>query len=382
MKTSSFRRTSENAGMGNMKPHNQYSQTLLLVDDHPDILKALVTFLEKLGFDIIIARNGEEAIERATHVMPDLILLDVIMPGINGFETCRRLKTNERTHEIPIIFMTALSETVNKVKGFEMGGVDYVTKPLQYEEVLARINAHLLIRTQQRQLQELNASKDKFFSIIAHELKSPVAGFLELAHLLESIERLKPEQIQRLTRQFRQSAEHLLTLLENLLTWSRLQHGLIECHPDWVPIRKIVERNCHLLNSTACQKQITLTVMVPESIGAYVDLNMIDTVIRNVLSNAIKFTKPEGTITITARPEGNLIRISVTDTGIGIPAEKLTELFRIDARTQREGTAGERGTGLGLLLCKEFVEKHGGTIMMESQEGQGSTLSFTVPAVA
>jgi signal transduction histidine kinase len=254
-----------------------------------------------------------------------------------------------------------------------------VTKPLHYEEMLARINAHLTIRDQQR-LEALNASKDKFFSIIAHDLKSPVSGFLGLASLLENIERLKPEQIQRLTRQFRQSAEHLLTLLENLLTWSRLQRGLIECHPDRVPVRRMVERNMTLLASPAGQKRITLSAEVPGNLEANADMNMIDTVIRNALSNAIKFTKPSGTITITAEPEGNMVRISIADTGVGIPAEKLATLFHIDAKTQREGTAGERGTGLGLLLCREFVEKNGGAITMESQVDQGSTLSFTVPA--
>ncbi len=360
-------------------PHST-PQMILLVDDHPDILKALVIFLENVGFDIVIALNGAEAIERAIQTIPDIILLDVLMPGIDGFETCRRLKADERTCEIPVIFMTALSEPVNKVKGFEAGGVDYVTKPLHYEEVLARINAHLTIRTQQRQLEVLNADKDKFFSIIAHDLKSPVAGFLGLAGLLENIDRLKPEQIQRLTRQFRQSAEHLLALLENLLTWSRLQRGLIECHPEHIPIKTLLDRSLMLLAAPIAQKQISTSATVPQDLIAYGDVNMLDTVVRNALSNAIKFSQPDGTITITAEPAGAFVKISIADTGIGIPLEKLGDLFRIDAKIQRTGTAGECGTGLGLLLCKEFVEKNGGTIGMESQVDHGSTLSFTIPA--
>ena len=357
-------------------------QTILLVDDHPDILNALVIFLEKTGFDLVIARNGTEAIERAAQVMPDLILLDVVMPGIDGFETCRRLKSGKQTGDIPVIFMTALSDPVDKVKGFEAGGVDYVTKPLHYDEVLARIKAHLTIRSQQRELERLNAGKDKFFSIIAHDLKSPVAGFLGLAGLLEDIERLEPERVQRLTRQFRQSAEHLLALLENLLTWSRLQRGLIECHPDQIPITTLVQRNLTLLDAPATQKQITMTAAVPQKMLAYGDIHMLDTVIRNALSNAIKFSHPGGAITITAEVEGTCVKISISDTGIGIPPDKLGELFRIDAKNQRNGTAGEGGTGLGLLLCKEFVEKNGGAISMQSRVDHGSTLAFTIPTLS
>lgn len=353
---------------------------ILLVDDHPDILNALVTFLETVGFDLVIARNGAEALERAAQVMPDLILLDVLMPGLDGFETCRRLKADARTREIPVIFMTALSEAVDKVKGFEAGGVDYVTKPLHYEEMLARIQAHLTIRSQQRQLEVLNASKDKFFSILAHDLKSPVIGLLGLADLLEKIERLKPEQIQRLTRQFRQSAENLLALLENLLTWSRLQRGLIECHPERIPIKAMIEQSLMVLDMPAAHKHITMTVAVPQDLMAYGDANMLSTVVRNALSNAIKFTHPGGAIQIAGTSEGGVVRISITDTGIGIPPEKLGDLFRIDAKIQCTGTAGERGTGLGLLLCKEFVEKNGGAISLASQVDHGSTLSFTIPA--
>jgi signal transduction histidine kinase len=142
----------------------------------------------------------------------------------------------------------------------------------------------------------------------------------------------------------------------------------------------MVERNMTLLASSARQKRITMSAEVPGNLEANADMNMIDTVVRNALSNAIKFTKPGGTVTIATEPEGNMIRISVVDTGIGIPTDKLATLFRIEAKTQREGTAGERGTGLGLLLCKEFVEKNGGTVTIESQVDQGSTFSFTVPA--
>lgn len=354
--------------------------TILLADDHPDILQAFVVFLESIDFEIVIARDGAEAIERACRVRPDIILLDVLMPDVDGFETCRRLKADPRTRDIPVIFMTALSDPVDKVRGFEAGGVDYVTKPLHYDEVLARLKAHLTIRAQQRQLEAVNAAKDKFFSIIAHDLKSPVAGFLGLAGLLEDIERLTPDKVQRLTRQFRQSAEQLLALLDNLLTWSRLQRGLIECQPERIPIKMLVERSLSVLNIAATQKRITMQDDIPPELLVYGDMNMLDTVIRNALSNAIKFTPPGGTITVRAVRNDGMVCVSITDTGIGIPADKLPELFRLDAKTQRAGTAGEQGTGLGLLLCKEFIEKNGGSISIESQEHHGSTVSFTIPA--
>ncbi len=352
---------------------------VLVVDDTPTNLSVLIEALSYAGLNVSVARSGTEALERVKWVAPDVILLDVIMPGIDGFETCRRLKKNEATADIPVIFMTALSETVDKVTGFEAGGVDYITKPFQEAEVLARINAHLTIRRQQKQLQELNASKDKFFSIIAHDLKNPLISFLAFANVLEEIEFLDPEQFKQFAEQFKASAENLFALLENLLTWSRVQRGMIECQPQYISITNVVVGNVRLLTPNVEKKQITLRHVVEEDFLVYADVNMLDTVIRNLITNAIKFTPPGGTIEVVAKGEEDMVTVSVSDTGIGIPEDKLAGLFEIGVQAQRAGTEGEKGTGLGLILCAEFINKNGGEIWVESQIGEGSTFSFQLP---
>ena len=369
-----------------MKSTQPVEASILLVDDMVENLHILLDYLRQSGCKLLIALSGETALQQLEQIQPDLILLDIVMPGMDGYETCRRVKANDRTKDIPVLFMTALSETEEKVKGFAAGGVDYITKPFQVEEVLARVHAHLTIRklhTQLRekndQLAELNASKDKFFAILAHDLKNPLIGFLSFAKLLEQVEDLEQAEFTKLTNAFRTSAENLFALLENLLLWAQLQQGMIEAIPSEVPIGAFAERNITLLAPNAAQKQITLTNLIQAEIPVAVDVMMIDTVVRNLLANAIKFTEAGGAVAISATQDGDTVTVRVADTGIGISAEKLPNLFRIDAKCRREGTAGEKGTGLGLILCKEFVERNGGRIGVESEVGKGTTFTFTLP---
>ena len=260
--------------------------------------------------------DGEKALELARQFPPDLILLDVMMPGIDGFETCRRFKEDEETRHVPVIFMTALAETADKIKGFQAGAVDYITKPLQHEEVMARVNAHLSLQHLQNQLrqknkvveeqnaqllelntqlQELNASKDTFFSIIAHDLRSPFAGLLGLTQLiLDDIDQYEKDQIERYIAQLREAAEKLYELLENLLTWSRLQRGLIQQQPEPVKIRNLLDRNVRLFGTNAEQKQVELRYAHHDTPAVYADVNMLITVIRNLMSNSLKFTPAGG----------------------------------------------------------------------------------------
>ena len=385
-----------------MEPVIFTESTILVVDDHPENLKVLTTYLKNLGCGIRVAMNGEKALELAGDFRPDLILLDVMMPGINGFETCRRLKESERTKDIPVIFMTALAEMTDKLQGFDAGGVDYITKPLQHEEVVARVKAHLLVQHLQRQLRQKNelvqeqnvhlqqlnealnhsnANKDKFFSIIAHDLRSPFAGIIGLTELiLEEIDDVGKDDIRRYVRQLKDGSEKLLELLDNLLTWSRLQRQTMEYYPQRIDLRTFVIRNFSLFAAVAQQKQITLRHALDEPLWAYGDINMVNTVVRNLMSNALKFTESGGTVTISGQRDAEYARLSIADTGIGFMPEQLTKLFRIEEKFQRQGTHGESGTGLGLILCKELIEKNHGQIWGECGSGRGSIFYFTLPA--
>lgn len=367
---------------------------ILVVDDDPDNLGVLFEYLNDEGFKVLLVQNSENALVQAEQKQPDIVLLDVLMPDMDGFETCRRLKENEQTRHIPVIFMTALSDTLNKVRGFEVGAVDYITKPFQQEEVLSRVNAHLTIRKLQQQLevkntlleqqvqqlQALNASKDKFISMISHDLQSPFSSLRGLIQFTaENLGDYNKNELENIMDLLGNSTDNLYALIENLLTWSRIQRGVLEHCPQHVDIQEIVLQNIALFAQNARAKQIVFENMITERTQVYADYNMVNAVFRNLVSNALKFTHSGGFVKFFTRPLEISIEISVEDNGIGIGKEHLPKLFRIDSRYKRLGTKREKGTGLGLILCKEFVEKNGGNIWIESDSGQGTTVKFTLP---
>jgi len=364
--------------------------TVLIIDDNPTNLGVIADYLDEYDFEIITARRGEEGIERAIYAQPDIILLDIMMPGIDGFETCSQLKANELTTHIPIIFMTALSGEADKVRGFDVGAVDYVTKPLQQREVVARLHTHLSIQTQAKQLQEqaqelqaLNRSKDKFFSIVAHDLRGPFMPMLGNAELMhEMAEDLPRESLKDMSRDIYVSGQRIMDLLENLLQWSRIQLGSMKYDPELITLQQVVIKNIDLLTANAKEKNIKLINQIDDELTVYADMNMLHTIVRNVTNNAIKFTPVDGQITVSAYLNKQQIRIAVTDTGVGISPEDKEKLFKIDVHHSTFGTARETGTGLGLIMCKEMVEINGGEIWLESELGKGTTVNFTIPIKA
>jgi signal transduction histidine kinase len=249
-----------------------------------------------------------------------------------------------------------------------------VTERKQAEEVIKKSNEQLL---------KLNAEKDKFFSIIAHDLKSPFSGFLNLTELMaDRTENYSHAEIVENSKALNQAAQTLYKLLDNLLEWSQLQRGAIKFTPKISFLSKMIEGCIDTINQRALQKNITIVNEVPVSLKAFVDDKMINTVLRNLLSNAVKFTRQNGKIIVrSAKSDNGTVEISVIDNGVGIPAKDVKRLFKIEEKVRRKGTEGEDSTGLGLLLCKEFVEKNGGKIWVESKENEGSTFSFTLPIV-
>lgn len=230
------------------------------------------------------------------------------------------------------------------------------------------------------ELNQLNATKDKFFSIIAHDLKNPfitILGFSEL--LLSDFSDLTDEEKIYYVTEMHKSAEVSHLLLQNLLQWSRTQTGKIEFNPQNISLFNSVNQNIDLLKASATKKQVNLINKIDESVFVNADEDMLNTILRNLLTNALKFTNKDGSVTITSKPQGNMVEISVADTGIGMDETTQKKLFRLDETITKTGTENEVGTGLGLILCKEFIEKHGGKIYVESQPGQGSNFIFTLP---
>lgn len=353
---------------------------ILIVDDNTNNLAVLFNYLDRLGFVVLVSQDGETAVDLASRELPDLILLDVLLPGIDGFQTCRHLKQHHETADIPVIFISALTDVDDKVEGFDAGGVDYITKPFQQEEVLARIHAHLTIKRQREELNRLNATKDRFFGVIAHDLRGPFMGLLGALELMkDSIETLEPETLQTMAMGLHESAQKTYHLLNNLLEWARSQQNQVEFRPSELSLAPLVHEMVQLFRPAAEQKQIELANNVSDELRVHGDRQMLSTVIRNLVNNAIKFTPGGGSVSVSASENEEVVTVSVSDTGVGIPEETLPRLFDLETSGSREGTSGEKGSGLGLLLARDYVERHGGKIWATSANEQGARFSFTIP---
>jgi PAS domain S-box-containing protein len=248
-------------------------------------------------------------------------------------------------------------------------------------DITDRQQAEQEINQKNIELQQINATKDKFFSIIAHDLRGPLAGLMGLAQIMaEDLSTLTMSEIQGIAFDMKNSATNLFRLLENLLNWARMQKGRITFTPEIMVLLPVVGESVEILREQAKTKKIQIDLDIPDDLEAYADKNIFQTIIRNLVSNAIKFTHRGGNVLISAfRATDREVQISIRDTGIGMDQELVDNLFRIDVKTNRKGTEGELSTGLGLLLCKEFVEKHSGKIWVESKEGKGTVFHLSLP---
>lgn len=369
------------------KPEEKKSK-VLIIDDTPDNIQVLASILSEKNVSLSYASSGQKALAAIHENLPDLILLDITMPGMDGFQVCKELKSHPKTAEIPVIFLTARVEPEDVLKGFQMGAVDYVTKPFNAQELVSRVYTHLelkhskdLIKEQNIKLQELNATKDKLFSILSHDLKNVFNNIMFGSDsLAKDIELFQGAQIKDIAKMINESVKRAFALFDNLLEWSRSQTGLLRFEPEYLPIVPLIEETLLLFSQQIEKKQIRIEkVFPPEESTVYVDFQMIGTVIRNLISNAIKYTGEGGWIRISIRNSESWCHVEVADNGIGISTKEMENLFRIDSQFSKPGTANETGTGIGLILCKEFVEKNKGCITVASQKGKGSTFSFYLP---
>ena len=245
-------------------------------------------------------------------------------------------------------------------------------------DLTQRIAEH---RKAREELRKTNAEKDKFFSIIAHDLRSPINSLLSFIQLMEDeIEQLSEDDIVELTCDLKKNVENTYRLLENLLEWSRSQTGRIVFKPESIMLNDVLESTITLVKESAINKKISIESEIVPELKVNVDKNMISTVFRNLLTNAIKFTPREGRVNVKAEKRNGSVTVSVSDTGVGMSEDKMQKLFRIDTKITSIGTNNEKGSGLGLILCKEFVERHNGRIEIESEQGKGSTFSIMLPA--
>jgi len=330
------------------------------------------------AFESLTGRSEAGVIGQSLEILFPPALVDDSMALI------RKTLTGERweTVEIKILHRDGSVRTVlwNSATLFLPDGLTPIATIAQGNDITARKQAETALNLKNEELLRTIAEKDKFFSIIAHDLRNPFNAFLGFTQIMaEELNTMTLDQIQKIAISMRNSANNLYQLLENLLEWSRLQRGMITYEPSTFFLMPKISNSMQSVLESARQKEITINYEVPENIEIYADENMFGTLIRNLASNAVKFTHKGGKIVIKARPAMvDSIEISVHDTGIGMNKNMIVNLFRIDENTNRKGTEGELSTGLGLIICKEFMEKHGGKLWVESEEGKGSTFRFTL----
>ena len=361
---------------------------LLVVDDVQTNVLLLKALLGKEGYGILVANNGQEALEVIRNENPDLILLDVMMPGMDGFEVAERLKSEEFRCEIPIIFLTALDDTQSIVNGFKLGVGDFISKPFRKEELMVRIKHQLSLVAARRIIEENNeelrktiAGRDKMYSVIAHDLRSPMASMKMLLNtIMMSVEKDKIDpDIFDMLEMSNKTSEEVFSLLDNLLKWTKSQLGKLTVIPQKLDISGLADGVVEVMNSVAEVKHIKLIRTDHESFFVYVDIEMIKSILRNLISNAVKFSNPDSEIKVGIKAEDGKVIVSVTDSGKGIKKEDQHKLLKDSTHFTTYGTNSEEGSGLGLLLCRDFARKNGGELWFESEENLGSVFSFSLP---
>ena len=366
---------------------NRSDYKILVVDDVVSNVLLLKILLTNEKFQVLTANNGNSCIETAKREHPDLILLDVMMPDISGFDTAVILKKEKETADIPIIFLTALNSPADLVHGFQVGANDFLTKPFNKEELVMRVMhqislvaAKRIIVQQNDELRRTINNRDKMYSVIAHDLRSPMASIRMVLNLV--VQTVSPEAIgpemYYLIDKANKETEETHDLLDNLLKWTKSQTGRLKVAYQDFEVMDVVTGVYGIFTMIAETKNIALT-MEENVTGLKVraDKDMLNTVVRNFLSNAIKFTPEGSAIEIIVDKKDDFAKISIRDHGVGIAPDRIEGLFHKGETTY--GTNNEEGSGLGLQLCNDFAVKNGGDVMVESVLGEGSTFSVLVP---
>ena len=365
---------------------NRSDYKILIVDDVVSNVLLLKILLTNEKFQVCTANCGNMCIEQARAEKPDLILLDVMMPDISGFDTAVIMKKDPELKDIPIIFLTALNSPADLVKGFQVGANDFLSKPFNKEELLVRVMHQIALvdakRTIERQNRELMATisnRDKMYSVIAHDLRSPMASIRMVLNLVVASttpDLVGPELFELLDKANKES-EEVHDLLDNLLKWTKSQTGRLNVVMQDLDLNDIIPGVVDIFEMIAATKKIHLSYE-GSSVVVRADNDMLKTIVRNFMSNAVKFSPEDSTIEISVTtPDADFAKISVRDHGVGIAADRIGSIFHKGETTY--GTGGEEGSGLGLQLCQDFARKIGGDVTVESVEGEGSTFSVLVP---
>ena len=357
------------------------------MDDTPANIDILFQTLEPEGCTLSVATSGEDALNLVSEIQPDLILLDIMMPGIDGYETCRRLKEDESTCNIPVIFLTAKNQTKDIVIGFSAGGVDYITKPFRQEEVCARIRKHIQLQTlknkleeQNQTLSELNETKNRLLGMASHDLRNPLTSIQGYSKfLLSKGDQLKEGARKEFLEIIHSASGNMLALVNDLLNLSVIESGKLTLSLKSSSIGELIEERVRLYDYMAQGKNIKLLTSLEDMPECSFDPQRIGQVLDNLLTNAIKFTPPGSKIHISLKRINKRVQVSVRDEGPGIKEEERDKLFLPFGKLSSKPTGGEGGTGLGLAIAKKMIDAHHGEMKVHSETGKGTEFSFEIP---
>jgi signal transduction histidine kinase len=359
---------------------------VIVVDDTPANLQLLTGMLKERGYKVRPVPSGKLALQAAKNDPPDLILLDIMMPEMDGYEVCERLKADEKLREISVIFISALNETMDKVKAFGVGGVDYVTKPFHFEEVNARVSTHLELQRQRRRLKEnyeqlrrLEELRDNLVHMVVHDLRNPltgISGFLDLTLALEK-ETLTEDGLEYL-QTAKRSTKAVIDMVSAVLDVSKMEAGEMKLHLVECDLVRIAADLMSDMQSLKEAREMILNAP-PVPVTVVADKDLILRVIQNLLGNALKFTPSDGWIRLGIEPDENRVCVRVWDNGPGIPPEYQERIFEKFGQVEARANRQKHSTGLGLTFCKLAVEAHGGSVGVESEVDKGSTFWFVLP---
>jgi signal transduction histidine kinase len=369
---------------------------ILIVDDVPENLQVLAGHLTEAGHEILAASSGPRAIALVRNRKPDLILLDIMMPGMDGLAVCRVLKSESDSADIPIIFITARTDTEDIVHGFELGAVDYITKPFKPAELVARVRTHLelksardLLYTYNRQLQRIskhlrrmNEDKNRFLGIVSHDIRGAFGNVVSVSRLLADEMGEPEDEAGQLLRDIGVEAEHMIALAQNLLNIDALERGSLNLKVERVESRDVMDFALNAHQMAARTKHLDCRISTDSS-HIRGDLTACRQIFTNLVSNAVKYSPNGSHIWLQASwQEDGRVRLSVRDEGPGLSAEDQKKLFRPFTRLSSKAMGNEHSVGLGLCIVKLMVDSMGGEILCESRLGEGTTFTVLLPAWA
>lgn len=374
---------------------NSPSPRVLCVDDEPKNLRLLKAVLEPRGYDVLLAASGLEALKKIKTEQVDICLLDIMMPGINGYEVCRQIKSDDLYRNIPIVLITSYTSAEHRILGIEAGAEDFISKPFDRFEVLARIKMLLAVKSLNDQLNAAREYADRtlqmamvsriksdFMANMSHELLTPLNVVIGFSTVLNKQE-FGPfnDKQQEFLNYIISSGMHLQTMINDILAFTSSKKDSVELELSTFSLRELSDTTLTVHREKALEKEIGLYFeLTPENDSDITaDQAKLKHILANLISNALKFSPPGGTVRVTSMKNDSFILFTVSDTGIGIRKEDIPNLFQICTQLEPSNNKVYAGIGLGLVLSRQLVEEHGGKIWVESRFGTGSTFSFTIP---